>query len=402
VVPRYSKHLKDIATEVADTRLDFLSHEAISGELLSTELARGPLPAEEALRIAIEIGAALHKIHSRGLVHGALSAGCIVLGAGGARILHGSPSPEDRAPYRAPEQIRGEEPDVRSDVFAYGALLYEMVAGKRPFPGVGAELNQNILTLAPLPLTADSPISAALQVVVAGCLEKEPALRRQRVQNAVIELKLAGRSATRAVNGIRRMPLRASVVPVPPAASLPPPAPRPNLPPPGISSAIQRATPPFAAGRPFEAPIGARGRTLYGLSLNRQFWMIGGGLLVLAATSVAAVLFLQQRPAPVVLKFAVTQPENTSYPGMPSVSPDGRYLTFSAVGPEGKRMLWLRPLDALHATVIQGSEGASAPFWSPDSQAIAFFGGRFLKKVRIAGGTPENICQADAAPGGGS
>ena len=87
---------------------------------------------------------------------------------------------------------------------------------------------------------------------------------------------------------------------------------------------------------------------------------------------------------------------------MPSVSPDGRYLTFSAVGPEGKRMLWLRPLDALHATVIQGSEGASAPFWSPDSQSIAFFGGKYLKKVKITGGAPEDICQAEASPGGGS
>ena len=113
-------------------------------------------------------------------------------------------------------------------------------------------------------------------------------------------------------------------------------------------------------------------------------------------------MLLQRRPAPPVLKFAVMQPENTSYPGMSSVSPDGRYLTFSAVGPEGKRMLWLRPLDALHATVIQGSEGASAPFWSPDSQEIAFFGGKFLRKVRITGGAPENICQAEAAPGGGT
>src|SRR5258705_4418834 len=117
---------------------------------------------------------------------------------------------------------------------------------------------------------------------------------------------------------------------------------------------------------------------------------------MLAATSVAAVLYLHSKPAPAVVKFSVTQPEHTSYPGMSSVSPDGRYLTFSAVGPEGKRMLWLRPLDALHATLIQGSEGASSPFWSPDSQSIAFFGGRFLMKVRITGGTPEIICQAQA------
>ena len=115
-----------------------------------------------------------------------------------------------------------------------------------------------------------------------------------------------------------------------------------------------------------------------------------GVILALAASSVAAVLFLQQKPAPMALKFAVSQPENTSYPGMPSVSPDGRYLTFSAIGPEGKRMLWLRPLDALHATVIQGTEGASAPFWSPDSQSIAFFSGKSLKKVRTSGGAPRS------------
>ena len=125
-------------------------------------------------------------------------------------------------------------------------------------------------------------------------------------------------------------------------------------------------------------------------------------MLALAATSLAGVLFLKSKPSPPVLKFAVTQPENTSFPGMPSVSPDGRYLTFSAVGPEGKRMLWLRPLDALRATIIQGSEGASSPFWSPDSRQIAFFGGKDLKRVRITGGTPEIICDADANPGGGA
>ena len=141
---------------------------------------------------------------------------------------------------------------------------------------------------------------------------------------------------------------------------------------------------------------------MYSLRLRRRIWVIGAAVLALAASSLAGVMFLQRRPAPAGLKFAVFQPENTSYPGMSSVSPDGRYLTFSAVGPEGKRMLWLRPLDALHATLIQGSEGASSPFWSPDSESIAFFAGRFLMRVRITGGTPEIICQAEAEPGGRS
>jgi Tol biopolymer transport system component len=375
---------------VTDTRLDFLSDEAVSGELLSERLARGFVPQEEALRYAIEIGAALQKAHSRGLVHGALSPLCIALTAGGARILHATPSPEEIAAYRAPEQIRGEEPDERSDIFAYGALLYEIASGKRAFPRASAGLDQTILTESPGPLPDQSPMLAAIEAVIAGCLEKDPAHRRQRVQNAVIELKLAKRSLPRTGEDLRRTPVRA----LPPA-----PAAAANWPMPTAEHLAQQ----FTAARPSVAMVAAQGSaTTHGLRFTRRFWVIGGALLALAASSVAAALLLQQKPAPAVLKFAVTQPENTSYPGMPTVSPDGRYLTFSAVGPEGKRMLWLRPLDALHANVIQGSEGASAPFWSPDSQAIAFFGGRYLKKVKITGGAPEDICPSEASPGGGS
>ena len=141
---------------MADTRLDFLSKEAVSGKLVSHSLARGPISAEEAVRCAIEVGAALHKIHSRGMVHGALSPLCIALGPGGARILRATTSPEDRAAYRAPEQIRGEEPDVLSDVFAYGALVYEIATWNRAFNGAGAELDQRILSQAPARLPADT------------------------------------------------------------------------------------------------------------------------------------------------------------------------------------------------------------------------------------------------------
>jgi Tol biopolymer transport system component len=166
---------------------------------------------------------------------------------------------------------------------------------------------------------------------------------------------------------------------------------------------VARRAPTMQAVLPAIASYAAQDqKPMYSAARRRRFLAIGAAVLAMAATLGAAVLLLRRPPAPAVLKFAVMQPENTSYPGMPSVSPDGRSLTFSAIGPEGKRMLWLRPLDALHATVIEGSEGASAPFWSPDSQAVAFFAGGHLKKVKISGGRPENICEAEPAPGGGA
>ena len=148
--------------------------------------------------------------------------------------------------YRAPEQLRGEESDVRCDIFAYGALVYEMASGKRAFPGVGEELAQRILTQSPPPLSSASPISAALEAVIAGCIEKDPALRRQRVQNAVTELKLvAGPRA-----GAGRKQLRPVL---PPAANQVPGAPE---------SAVQRLAPATAAARSAMAPYWAEGRHL--------------------------------------------------------------------------------------------------------------------------------------------
>lgn len=383
-----------------DSKFDFLTNEFITGELLSEKLARGPLSADEAVRLAIEIGAALHRVHTSGGVHGQLSPFCIALPQAGARILRPSASPEDSAAYRSPEQLRGENPDVRSDVFAYGAVVYEIASGRRAFPGVGTELAQRIQKQDPEPLGGQSLLYQTLDKVIAGCIEKDPARRRQRVQNAVIELKLGGGSQPRPTDlVIPRQPLRKPALPPAPEAVLPEPPVSRSAPGP---VAIHIPRPAINIPRSDVGPYAAQVKAAYGNTFRRRFGLIGAGVLLLVATSVAAVFYLNKKPAAPVVRFSVTQPEHTSYPGMPSVSPDGRYLAFSAVGPEGKRMLWLRPLDALHATVIPGSEGASAPFWSPDSQMIGFFGGKNLQKVRISGGAPEVICPAEASPGGGA
>jgi len=372
---------------VGNTRLDFLNRELVRETLLAERLAAGPLPAEEALRLARELGSAIGRIHSRGLVHGAICPQSIAITNDGVRLL-APESPEDRAAYSAPEVIQGRPADARSDIFAFGAVLYEMASGQRAFPGSGEDLKSAILSQSPAPLADGSPELAVLDAVIAGCLKKDPEQRRQRIQNAVIELKLARRGAPRGEEVPPRKPsriLRAEPVPPPPPTAPPAaPAPRAALPAPPLARVPGTTLPLFAS------------------MFQRRMWLVGAAALTLAASGVAAVVLLNRRPAAPVLKFAVTQPEHTSYPGMPAVSPDGRYLTFSAVGPEGRRMLWLRPLDALHATVIQGSEGASAPFWSPDSRYVAFFAARVLYKVKIEGGAPEKVCDAEATPGGGT
>jgi Tol biopolymer transport system component len=377
--------------EAGQSEVSLAGNEPAGGELLAERLARGPLAPAEALRYAIEIGSALNRAHSRGMVHGALSPYSVLIASTGARVLQPLAQYDDRAaPYRAPEQVRGEAPDWRSDVFAFGALLYEMASGRRAFPGEGAELNDAILEQPPAGLMAKSPIHVAMEGVIAGCLEKDPARRRQRIQNAVIELKLAGRSLQHTAevrNRGPRPPVQAEAA----AAPVRERSARPAAPAPGR---VPTAPPRPAYVIP-EPPVRMDG-------LRRRFWAIGLALIAVAATSIAAVLYLHQRPVIPVLRFSVSPPEHTSYPGTPSVSPDGRYLTFSALGPEGKRMLWLRPLDALHASVISGTEGGFAPFWSPDSNYIAFFANKTLKKVRTSGGPPEVICVAEAMPGGGS
>jgi Tol biopolymer transport system component len=124
---------------------------------------------------------------------------------------------------------------------------------------------------------------------------------------------------------------------------------------------------------------------------------------VLAALALAAGAYFRRSPAQMgMLKFAVPAPDQASYASSPAISPDGRMLAFSAFGTDKKRTLWIRPLDTLRATSIDGTEDALAPFWSPDGQYIAFFAGKKLKKVPLAGGAPEVLCDTEGLAGGGT
>ncbi|MBZ5585787.1 MAG: hypothetical protein LAQ30_27060 [Acidobacteriia bacterium] len=382
------------------SRADFLNDGAVEGELLAHRLARGALPAGEALRYAVEIGALLQRAHARGGVHGALSPHSIAITPDGLRLLRPPALSEPcDAPYRSPEQVRGEAPDERSDIFAFGAVLYEAVWGRRAFSGEGAELDRAILEDFPAPVTDKTALPAALERIVAGCLQKDPLRRRQRIQNVLLELKLAA---------VRPAPRRAAAPAVPQAPACPaPPLSSPRPPGPGAVRAVSPA-PPAQTREPANG-VSSHATTSHRIPggsgrVARTAWHVGVGLGLLAvtATVVAATLYLHRAPAGVRFTGQIASPGSISYPGAPSVSPDGRLLTFSAIGPQGARMLWLRPLDGSAAEPIHGTEGGLAPFWSPDSQFIAFFANGSLSKVRASGGPVDTICKTESNAGGGS
>jgi Tol biopolymer transport system component len=380
--------------DVSAQETEFLSNEAIVGQSLAERLSQGGLPAKEALRYALDIGAALNRAHKAGAVHGKLSPHAILLTASGARIVRPVAGTDlDALAYRSPEQVSGEKPDWRSDIFSFGTLLYEMVTGRRAFSGEGAELDRAILERPPATLMGKSPIHAGMEGVIAGCMEKDPARRRQRVQNAVTELRLIGRSFPRLAHIQRR-----------PTAE---PEPQPEFSQPAGEHADIR---PKRARifTPVRFPDEIQAVPGKGRRQRVMLWMLLGVSLLLIASG-GWILWQLSHTAPVqVVKFPVAPPENTSY-RMPAVSPDGRYVVVQSEGPEGKPMLWVRPLDAMKPYVIPGTEGGFAPFWSPDSRYLAFFADKALKKVRLSvsneglrAGPTEKICDAEPLPGGGT
>lgn len=358
--------------------LEFLTNESIEGGSLAVRLMLGPLPEQEALRFAIDIGTALSRAHRCSVIHGKISAHSILLTTTGARIVRPSEDADpDTLPYRSPEQVRGETPDWRSDIFAFGALLYEMVGRQRAFSDEGAALDRAILEQAPAALLSKSPVHGALEGVIASCLAKDAGRRRQRVQNAVIELKLVGRAMIRLAE-LRSPPRVSRVFAGGPVLHRPKKQPR--------------------VSGPVRFPEEIQGRRM--APKRRSPWKWLWFLASVAVVALVAVPWYRTKPTQAIT-FDLAPANNTTY-RMPSVSPDGHYVALQASGPNGTPMLWLRSLNNAKPVAIAGTEGGSLPFWSPDGAYLAFFGGAALKTVRISDRTVQRICNADDSPGGGS
>jgi len=361
----------------------YLVMQYLEGQTLAERLTRGPLSLDEALRIGTEVASALDAAHRAGIVHRDLKPGNIMLTKTGARLLDfglakaggggtlsatalttlaTSPPPASPAPaltaqgtilgtfqYMAPEQIEGEEADARTDIFAFGAVLYEMVTGRRAFSGkTQASLIGAILKDVPAPagtLAPDAP--PALERIITRCLAKDPDARWQTARDLMLELQWI------ASDGRDRSATTTAV----PATS---------------ATAGRRASPLRTALLP-----------------------------VVTALLAALGTWLATRPGDVIVprvEFAVPIPSDTPVRRGPgegvAISPDGRLIVYVA-DPVGARasMLYLRRLDEVGARPLTGTEGAFAPFFSPDSRQIGFFTDEHVMRVPAAGGTPSPITE---------
>ena len=343
-----------------DGGTDYIVMELLDGETLASRLAAGPLPLAEALRDARQIAAALDAAHRAGIIHRDLKPGNVMLTRAGAKLLDfglakaavASARPDDVTataepnlsvpgmvmgtwPYMAPEQILGRPVDARTDVFAFGVVLYEMVAGRRPFGGDSApQVIAAILERDPPSLSAVPHVPHALQRVVEKCLAKPPEARWQSMSDLGDQLRWIEEDLRR------------------PAEASPPPLEKRRLP--VLMTAIA------------------------------------------AALALAAVWFWPTRetppPAPLV-RFAVAPSDlDTSGISPPEISPDGSRLAFVARprggGPAG---LYVHDLTSGSTRRLEGTDGALTPFWSGDGRSIGFVVGGRLLRAELAGGSPRAI-----------
>ncbi len=352
--------------------------ELVEGPTLADRIATGAIPLDEALQIARQIAEALEAAHERGIIHRDLKPANIkitpdgnvkVLDFGLAKALEGHPSSTNihnsptatsmatqpgvilgTAAYMSPEQAKGKSVDRRTDIWAFACVFFEMLAGKRPFEGetVSDALAAVIRGEPEWPLLP-SNTPQTIRNLLQRCLKKDPRQRLQAIGDARIatEEVLSGASED-------------------------------------SSSTVEMKT---AAWR--RAP----------------FWTVAAATVILAVLFAAKYFTPQPQPLPAIVS-QITSPPNTRFvftginPGPPILSPDGKWLVFSAVASDGRQLLWVRPLNSAVGKSLDGTDGATFPFWSADSRSLGFFANGKLNRLDVSGGPPLALCDVAIGRGG--
>ncbi len=362
-------HLYDVGEQDG---VHYLVMEFLEGETLADRLHRGPLPLEQVLKYGIEICEGLEQAHRKGIVHRDMKPGNIMLTKTGVKLmdfglakplapassgltetLATSPQPltadgsvVGTFPYMSPEQVEGDEVDGRSDIFSLGAVLFEVVTGKRAFEGKSSlSICSAILERNPPPISFLIPKTPpALDHAIGRCLVKDRDERWQSIRDLGHELKWIAQDGPK----------------------------------PGV--AAQAASPgKFRASIP---------------------WAVAA---VLALVCIAlAVKFAARAPQSArVVRSSLLPPQGSSFlPYSFAIAPDGNRLAFVVLGADGKTALWVRGLSSYNAQQITGTEGAVFPFWSPDSLHVGFFAQGRLKAVDLANSAVQDICDAPGFFGG--
>jgi Tol biopolymer transport system component/tRNA A-37 threonylcarbamoyl transferase component Bud32 len=360
--------------------VEYLVMELLEGQTLADRLEKGALPTDQALKFGVEIADALDRAHRAGIVHRDLKPGNIMLTKLGVKLLDfglakfavtekpasdlsvlpaqsaasqpltGKGTIMGTFQYMAPEQLKGKVADARTDIFAFGCVLYEMATGKVAFPDASqASLISAILKPEPRPAPELDPLAPpAFERLVKTCLASDPEDRWQNARDVRNELA-------------------------------------------------------------WIAQMGARGGVLTVLgsrrgSRERAAWMVAGSALVVAL--IAAVTAIRRPPALRPIKAAILPPQgvqfssNSTAPNLLALSPDGTRLAYCAHAGMGADRLWILALDSGEARPLEGTEGASQPFWSPDGRSLGFFAHRKLKRVGVEGGPVLTLATAINPRGG--
>ncbi|MEO8587138.1 MAG: protein kinase, partial [Acidobacteriota bacterium] len=352
---------------------EYLVMEYLEGETLAIRLEKGALPLPQVISIGVQIADALDRAHRQGIVHRDLKPANVMLTKGGVKLLDFglaktlapavqpsglTSSPTMASPqhltqqgtilgtfqYMAPEQLEGSEADARSDIFSFGAVLYEMATGRKAFDGKSqASLIGSILKDTPPPASSIAPMTPpALDRLIATCLSKDPEDRLQTAHDVKLQLQWVGEGGSQ-------------------------------------------------AGLP--APVAARRK-----NREKLAWALAAAAAAVAL--VFAIGFLRRAPrvSPPIFA-AIPLPEKTFVESV-VLSPDGKTLAFTAGKPGAQPGLWIRNLGSPAAQPVAGAEEAGFPFWSPDSRFVAYFTKGSLKRIDPSGGPALTVCDAARGVGG--